>query len=168
VTFHQWSQSRSTYFAEMSKARRRLIDSKVLDTRTVLETTPVCIPLLDSTRSSAQIRSTLDFVPHWFLFRYCILADRAFGGSRCVRHRKDRLREAEHWEGKIAELRNQQEERKEKGIRSRTPLSGPKEPKFRRNGTHPPRPPMKAVFFSRRPNLGNQGSRTASQYKGVR
>jgi hypothetical protein len=96
----------------IGKARRDLIESKVLDADSIWRRLWYAHLSWGVWGSCFQLRSTAAFVWHSFLIRYCRTSDRIFGGMRYARYQKGQRLAAERSKRKIAELQKQRKERR--------------------------------------------------------
>src|SRR5437868_14739555 len=94
----------------IGKARRDLIESKVLDADPIwsrLWHAHLCWVIWGC---RAQFRSTAGFIWHSVYIRYCRTADRLLGGTRLLRYQESERQAAERSRRKIAELQKQRAE----------------------------------------------------------
>jgi len=137
LTISEWLSSCKQYFTSIGKARRDLIDSKVLDGA------PIWVRLWHAhlfwvTRGCVfQLRSTIGFVWHWLLIRYYRTSDRIRGGTRYARYQEDQRRAAERSGRKVAELKKQLQEISERRFNQETLYQARTNPHFvATNHTH--------------------------------
>jgi hypothetical protein len=101
-------------FADLAKARRDLIDSKVLDDASFLTRlwyrNLFWICSFIKTESGIYVRRPIRFTTAL----YCKLADRLFGGNRYEQYLVRQQKEYERLQAKIRELKKQQQERAER------------------------------------------------------
>jgi hypothetical protein len=114
LTIREWISSCRQYFTDISKARRDLIESKALDTASIWTRVWHAHLVWAVAGIRFQLRFSSSFVWHCLLIGYCRICDRAFGGTRYARYQEGQRREAERLRHKVAELKKQLEERKQR------------------------------------------------------
>jgi hypothetical protein len=137
LTFREWLSSCGQYFTSIGKARRDLIDTKVLD-GAPMWTRVWHAHLFWAARSGLfQLRSTIGFVWHSLLIRYYRICDRIFGGTHYARYQEEQRQAAERPKRKVAELKKQLQEREERRFNEETLYQALTNPHFvATNHTH--------------------------------